>query len=383
MPERTEPEILRCPLHRLVLLAKILDMGPPHGILALAMDIPNLTNIKQTVDVLKQAGALLLTVSKYNEDRECIDSIWDEKDGDITHVGRIMARLPLDIGASRLIIFGHIFGVLNDSIIMASAMSLQSIFSNPFNEKMKAYTSKVSWSAGAFSDLIAYLQLYTVWEKIRYTNTNRNNRNEKQWMQRHFVQPKVMREWSILIKDIKLRLGKIGVQEMLHNPINGQITEQEKAMMLKVVICGAFYPNYFIRSCEGGQVDEAMAVRTLGGRDPYSTVYFTGKPPEQPGQLYVSKIKDILNDCGNDMHVSFDNGGSGKVYVQFRNNSSKDVQIPGKIVPQVYRAVKYRQLQNSISIKCISAEEGRRRLLLWREQQKSLKTGSLYHKRAK
>lgn len=277
MPERTQPEILRCALHRLVLLAKMLDMGPPHGILALAMDTPDLSNIRQTVDALKEAGALLLTTTNVNEEDERKAVVWDNKDGDLTYVGRIMARLPLDINASRLIIFGHIFGVLNDSITMAAAMSLQSIFSSPFNERMRAYTSKLSWSSGSFSDLIAYLHVYLVWEQNRYSISTRNKRAEKLWMQRNYLQPRVMREWHILITDIKMRLQRMGITEMVNNPVTGSVTQQEKAMMLKVVICGAFYPNYFVRSSEGGQIDEALAVRTLGGRDPYTTVYFTGK----------------------------------------------------------------------------------------------------------
>lgn len=41
---------------------KLLDMGPPKEILALAMDPPNLDNISSTVMFLKEIGALLPTV---------------------------------------------------------------------------------------------------------------------------------------------------------------------------------------------------------------------------------------------------------------------------------------------------------------------------------
>lgn len=215
LPDRSEPEILRCPLHRLVLLAKMLDMGPPHAILALAMDAPNISNIRQTVDALKEAGALLLTTTKINEIDERMAQIYDEKDGDLTYVGRIMAKLPLDINASRLIIFGHIFGVLNDAIIMAAAISLQNIFSSPFNERMKAYMSKLNWASGSFSDLIAYVHVYTVWEQNKYSNSMRSKGAEKQWMQRYYLQPKVMREWNILVNDLKMRLDRIGIKEMV------------------------------------------------------------------------------------------------------------------------------------------------------------------------
>lgn len=70
-------------------------------------------------------------------------------------------------------------------------------------------------------------------------------------------------------------------------------------------MCGAFYPNYFVRSADGGQIDEREAVKVLGGRDPYRTVYFTNMDNNQPGQLYVSSIKKFFPDCEN-ISVSFD-----------------------------------------------------------------------------
>lgn len=53
-------------------------------------------------------------------------------------------------------------------------------------------------------------------------------------------------------------------------------------------------------------MDEGLAVRQLGGRDPYTTVYLTGKPDNQPGQLYAESVKALLKECGQNMHVSFD-----------------------------------------------------------------------------
>lgn len=49
---------MRCPLERLALLAKMLDMGPPSDILALAMDPPDMSNIHRTVLVLKEVSGL-------------------------------------------------------------------------------------------------------------------------------------------------------------------------------------------------------------------------------------------------------------------------------------------------------------------------------------
>lgn len=74
-----------------------------------------------------------------------------------------------------------------------------------------------------------------------------------------------------------------------------------------MVISGAFYPNYFVRSSEAGQISESLAVRQLGGRDPYTTVLLSGKPENQPAELYVHFIRDMLKDCGQNMHISHDN----------------------------------------------------------------------------
>lgn len=39
-------------------------------------------------------------------------------DGDITYMGKVMANLPLEPPMSKLIYFGYIFNILNESIIM-------------------------------------------------------------------------------------------------------------------------------------------------------------------------------------------------------------------------------------------------------------------------
>lgn len=361
LPKRLQPEMLRCPLHRLVLLAKRLDMGPPHAILALAMDSPNLSNIKQTVLALKEAGALLLTTSSNDQ------TIWNDKDGDITPLGTIMSYLPLSIHSSRLVVLGHMFGMLKETIIMASAMSLQNIFSNPFNQRMRSYMSRLSWSFNSYSDLITYMHVYNVWEQSKYSGTFRSNASERAWMTKNYLQPRTMREWKLLVQDITQRLARLGIRQ--DEATVSSVPETERAMILKIIICGAFYPNYFVRNSEGGKSNEKTAVRELGGRDPFTTVYFRGKPTDQPGQLYVTPIRELLKGCGTVEKVSFDSNASGKVYVQFTrsNNSSSRIAV------EVLCAIKYRQLKLRTTIPCLSPEEGIRRLNFWRQQRKNVK----------
>jgi ATP-dependent RNA helicase TDRD9 len=56
------PEILRCPLERVVLQAKLFEMGEPKALLALSLDPPDLTNLENTVLLLKEVSLLCTAV---------------------------------------------------------------------------------------------------------------------------------------------------------------------------------------------------------------------------------------------------------------------------------------------------------------------------------
>ena len=100
--------MLRIPLENVVLKAKQLEMGPPHEILALALTPPNLSDVQNTILVLKELGGLYKTVNKK----------YVEFDGDLSFIGKVMAALPLNIRISRLIIFGYMFSVFEEAIII-------------------------------------------------------------------------------------------------------------------------------------------------------------------------------------------------------------------------------------------------------------------------
>lgn len=108
MQQQGVPEMVRSPLDRVVLKAKLLSMGAPHAVLAAAMDPPRLGDIQNTVLQLKEMGGLLCNVNGKRV----------EHDGDLTYIGRVMAALPVDCRVSRLIVFGYCFSVLEECIII-------------------------------------------------------------------------------------------------------------------------------------------------------------------------------------------------------------------------------------------------------------------------
>ncbi|XP_060805355.1 probable ATP-dependent RNA helicase spindle-E [Amyelois transitella] len=345
------PEIVRCPLERLVLLSKMLDMGPPSDVLALAMDPPDMANIHRTILVLKEIGAL----------KKTLDDDWCTSDGDITYLGRVCAKLPLDVKVSKLIVLGHIYGCLEESIIMAAAMSVKNIFSSPFRERLNAYNSKLTWADGSMSDCIAFLNVYKVWNHLRKQKYFKQHGNdEAQWARRFYVQVRAMKELDDLVRELRMRLSREGIEPLKGN---SPWDKHEISLVLKVIVAGAFYPQYFVQ-VSSDEDRERNAVKMLGGLDPRNTVYLKDFPNQQPGDVYTSAIKRaVRQQIGDEPRVTFDRN-SRKVFLTFSDNQSSkndtnsgDPTIPGQVLLPVYKAIKARQLRMDIRIPLLPFEK--------------------------
>lgn len=97
-----------------------------------------------------------------------------------------------------------------------------------------------------------------------------------------------------LVKEIKFRLNLIGIEEPTAPNVK-PLTESQKALLLRVAIFGAFYPNYFTREAVSGRIDEREAVRSLCGLDPFSTVRLQGFPNDHPVKPYIRQIKENMS----------------------------------------------------------------------------------------
>lgn len=164
-----------------------------------------------------------------------------------------------------------------------------------------------------------------------------------------------------LINELKERIKKLGLIEPTgaHKII---WTEQEKPIVLKTVIAGAFYPNFFVRSAEGSRANERDAYQVLGGRDPCNTVFLTGLDPKYVGIIYQQSIIDMFKDCAGLRHnikISFDNSGQ-KIFITFAKNAAvkpmelKIEDMPGRVQIEIYKAVKMRKIKISRELKVLS-----------------------------
>lgn len=339
LPEYGIPEMQRCPLELTVLKVKKLDMDEPKAMLALCLDPPDLGDIERAILVLKEVSALTTTVN----------GIFYPYDGDLTFVGKVMAQLPLDVCVSKMILLGFVFGVVDDCIIIAACLSIQSMFSRPFQKLIEAYKSRMAWSEGSFSDCLAMLKAYKVWRDMRAQGafSRRCGINEREWAMHNFLQFKRLLEIERLIDEILHRLARFNIQA-LETPNLPQADPDQHLVILRMVIGGAFYPNYFVQE----DLDEANVCRGLM-TDPLSTVMLSGIPQNQ-GILYDHALRSLLAPCGCRMKIVFEDS---RAAVEFQQKERQD-----GVLPAVYTAVKMRQLRTPLELTLFRPEDAREKM---------------------
>ncbi|XP_035669550.1 ATP-dependent RNA helicase TDRD9-like [Branchiostoma floridae] len=361
LPEYGIPEMQRCPLEQLVLKVKLLDLGEPKAILGLALQPPNLDAIEATVLLLKEVGALSTDTS------EGINP----HDGDLTFIGRVLAALPVDVRVGKLLLLGHVFGYLKEVLVIGASLSLKSFFAKPFRGDLESYRSKMAWSEGTFSDCLAMLNAYKKWQDCCQSGMFRNRQQELEWAKRNMLQLKRMKEMSAVAKELQDRLANFNIRVSLErNPlVNHSRDTSQDNLILKMVLAGAFYPNYF--TCAAS--DEAEAVRDLSGSNPLTTVMLRGMPPAP--QLYLKQLGAAMRPCGEGKFIKLEDT---RAYVEFA--PPPDYHGTG-VLPAVYLAVKMRSMRIPLELRLRPREEVQRALLQQAtaiNDSKKLRTNRLY-----
>ncbi|XP_022106993.1 putative ATP-dependent RNA helicase TDRD9 [Acanthaster planci] len=336
------PEMRRCPLERLILQVKMLDLGEPRAILALALEPPNLDNITRTVLLLKEVGALSTTTGGVISP--------SDSDGDLTFVGRVLANLPVDIRIGKVLLLGHVFDCLKECLIIGASLSLKSFFARPYKDPLKAYGAKLDWANNSFSDCIAILNAFTQWDNLRQTKGFlRAGMNERKWGEKHMIQINRIREVMDVIKELSDRLAKFNIQlPRGKHKKPSQSDHGEDRLILKIVLAGAFYPNYF--SCE--QPDEAQALKQLSGKDPCTTVMVSNLPPHS--YLYKAEIASLFEQCGKGKQLYFE---ESKAFIEFERPHTMTTTESSSILNAVYMAVKMRLLRLPMTIQMYEVDE--------------------------
>lgn len=191
----------------------------------------------------------------------------------------------------------------------------------------------------------------------------RMDENEKKWANKYNLEVQALRECETYVNDLHLRLKRLELKALDHEKFKW--TAIEKNVILKVVISGAFYPNYFLRASPNRSQNEREMFNQLDGRDPTKTIIMNGfENGKYLRNIYVETIKNRFVESGvvddkNKMKVTFDSGAQ-KVYVTFKTDGKKDdvreygvACQPGFALTEVYKAIRMRKVKGPTIIPVI------------------------------
>uniref|UniRef100_A0A8D3DRD0 RNA helicase n=1 Tax=Scophthalmus maximus TaxID=52904 RepID=A0A8D3DRD0_SCOMX len=325
IPDYMIPEMLLAPLATIMLKVKLLDMGDPRSVLSTALSPPNLADIVRTILQLKEMGAL--SVKSVGKDHN--------EDGELTFLGRVLAHLPVDLYLGKMIVLGHVFGCLDECLIIAASHSPKSFFAIPSMQQLAGHRSKLAFARGTPSDSIAFVNAFKV--------CSSQPQDELYWGKENFIQIKRIREVAELYEDLKKRASQFNINVPDSSQPSDYTSTHRQKFILQVVIAGAFYPNYFVQ----GEMDEDLASRELSGFNPRTTVMLRSLPPFS--FLYYKQLQSLFRLCGQVKAISFE---SSRAYVEFYRTS----QDSG-VLPEVSLALLLAQQRPSMELSVYHTEQ--------------------------
>ena len=185
-PEFTDPEILRTNLAAVILSMLHLRLGniedfpfiePPEG------------------KAITDGFTLLQELSAVN------------KEGQLTPLGRQLARLPIDPRLGRMLLEGAKQGSLAEILIVASALSVQDPCERPMERQQAADQAHAQWK-DVDSDFAALINLWHGFEEQRQVLGSNALRN---WCKKNFLNYMRLREWrdahrqlALIVRELKL-----------------------------------------------------------------------------------------------------------------------------------------------------------------------------------
>ncbi|KXJ93064.1 P-loop containing nucleoside triphosphate hydrolase protein [Microdochium bolleyi] len=145
MPERPEPEIRRVPLEQLCLSVRAMGTTDVGGFLRRTPTPPETAAIEGALKMLRRMGAL---------------------DGeDLTSLGQQLAMIPADLRCGKLMVYGAIFGCLDEAVTIAAMLSTKSPFVSPAEKRDEARQARARYARGD-GDLLTDLRAVQEWDSM-------------------------------------------------------------------------------------------------------------------------------------------------------------------------------------------------------------------------
>lgn len=281
MLERPEPEIRRVPLEQLCLSVRAMGNKDVGGFLSRTPTPPEALAVEGAINMLRRMGAL---------------------DGDeLTALGQQLAMIPADLRCGKLMVYGAIFGCLDDCITIAAILSSKSPFLSPPDKRDLAKQAKMRFAQGD-GDLLTDLRAFQHWDEMMQDRMPQ--RQVRSFCDENFLSYNTLSDIASTRTQYYSALREIGLVGALGSSASAQKGPSTSMPLLRALTASAFSPQIariqfpdkkFMASVSGAvELDpEAKMIR-----------YYT----QENGRVFVhpsSTLFDSQGFSGNAAFVSY------------------------------------------------------------------------------
>jgi HrpA-like RNA helicase len=219
-------------------------------------------------------------------------------DGDeLTAMGQQLAMLPADLRCGKLMVFGAIFGCLDDCITIAAILSTRSPFFAPQEKRDEAREARMRFYTGD-GDLLTDLEAFNQWDDMM-RDRGTPQRQIRGFCDENFLSFQTLTDISNTRSQYYDALTEIGIGSP-----SSQVSGARNALLLRALVASAFtpqiariqYPDKKFASSMSGAVEldpEARAIK-----------YFC----QEPGRVFVHPSSTLFGSqgfSGNAAYMSY------------------------------------------------------------------------------
>ncbi len=184
-PEYTDPEIHRAALAGVILRMLSLGLGDIERFPFL--EPPDARAVADGWQQLAELGAV--------DDRRTL-----------TAVGRLMARMPVDVKLARMLVASHTLGCVREMLAIAAFLGIQDPRERPADQRAAADNAHALF-ADPGSEFAGIIKL---WDAYQAAHEELTQSQLRRWCEKHFLGFLRMREWRELHRQLKLMAVELG-----------------------------------------------------------------------------------------------------------------------------------------------------------------------------
>ncbi|MCI4567795.1 ATP-dependent RNA helicase HrpA [Lysobacter sp. CFH 32150] len=159
----------------------------------------------------------------------------------LTPVGKLMARLPVDVKLARMLVAAHAHGCVHEMLAIASFLGIQDPRERPADQRAAADNAHAQF-ADQKSEFVGILKL---WNAYREAHEEFTQSQLRKWADKHFLGFLRLREWRELHRQLKLLCDELGWRQ--------NETPAEYGVLHRALIAGL--PTQIGNRTERGQYD--------------------------------------------------------------------------------------------------------------------------------